>query len=167
MHSAHAARAADPRHPDKRHPRRKIVAKRRNKGEEKQTARKRIAILLRTARAEALGPDKDLAHAHGGLALRVARRYQVPLHADQKAQVCRKCGAYRTHDACRVRLRAGRITTTCLACGHVHRRPLHHARATGSAPAPALASAPASVGSNKPQSASNPSIPAPTPEASS
>ncbi len=100
------------------------VAKRRNKGEEKQTARKRIAILLRTARAEALGPDKDLAHSHGELALRVARRYQVPLYPDQKAQVCRKCGAYRTTDASRVRIRAGRIVTSCLQCGHTHRRPV-------------------------------------------
>ena len=100
------------------------MAKRRNKGEEKHVARKRIAILLGAARREALGPDRDLADDHAGLALRVARRYQVPLRPDQKALVCRKCGAFRSHDASRVRLRAGRVTTTCLRCGHVHRRPL-------------------------------------------
>ncbi len=100
------------------------MAKRRNKGEEKHLARKRIHRLLLAARSEAGGPDADLADRYGELALRVARRYQVPLYPDQKAQVCRKCGAYRTTGSSRVRLRAGRITTTCLRCGHVHRRPL-------------------------------------------
>lgn len=100
------------------------MGKRRNKGEEKVLARRRIDRLLAAARAEALGPDRDLADAHAGLALRVARRYQTGLRRDQKAQVCRKCGAYRTPDSSRVRLRAGRITTTCLRCGSVHRRPL-------------------------------------------
>lgn len=100
------------------------MAKRRNKGEEKQTARRRIDRLLTAARSEALGPDRDLADRHAGLALRVARRHQTGLRPDQKAQVCRRCGAYRTHDSSRVRLRAGKITTTCLRCGAVHRRPL-------------------------------------------
>lgn len=100
------------------------MAKRRNKGEEKHLARRRIDRLLAVARREALGPDRDLADAHAGLALRIARRYQTGLRRDQRAQVCRKCATYRTHETCRVRLRAGRVTTTCLRCGDVHRRPL-------------------------------------------
>lgn len=113
------------------------MARRRNKGEEKHIARKRIDALLAAARSETLGPDRDLADRHAGLALRVARRYQATLRPDQKAQVCRKCGAYRTHDSSRVRLRAGKITTTCLRCGAVHRRPLApRATAAPAAPSP-------------------------------
>lgn len=99
------------------------MARRRNKGEEKQIARARVHRLLAQARVEALGPDADLADRYATLARRVAMRYQLTLYPDQKTQVC-KCGAYRRPAHTRVRITRGRITTTCTACGHVRRRPL-------------------------------------------
>ncbi len=100
------------------------MARRRNKGEERQIVRRRLDVLLARARDESLGPDRDLAHRYGDLATRLARRYQFSLQPGQKAQVCRKCRAYRTGETSRVRLQQGRIITTCLSCGHIHRRPL-------------------------------------------
>lgn len=100
------------------------MARRRNKGEEKQTARQRIDDLLAQARREALGPDDDLADRAASVALAVARRYQAPLRPSQKVQVCRACATYRRAATSRVRVHRGRIVTTCLACRTVRRRPL-------------------------------------------
>lgn len=100
------------------------VARRRDKGEEKRIVQRRIRLLLERAEDEAGGPDADLAPRYTDLARRIARRYQMPLVPDQKARLCRKCGAYRTGDAARVRVHRGRLITTCLQCGHIHRRPL-------------------------------------------
>lgn len=99
------------------------MARRRNKGEEKQIARQRVRRLLDEARDEALGPDADLADRYAALARRVAMRYQVPLRADQKVHVC-KCGVYRRPANTRVRIARGRVNTHCLACGKIRRRPL-------------------------------------------
>ena len=97
------------------------MARRRNKGEERAVAKRRIDTLLAVAEREAAGPDADLAHAHARTARRIALRYQMKPPA-LKALTCRKCGVLRTSTTTRVRLR-GRITTTC-TCGHIHRRPL-------------------------------------------
>lgn len=99
------------------------MARRRNKGEERQVVRRRIAVLLGRARAESLGPDAGLADRYGALSIALAKRYQSPLEPDQKAQVCRKCHTYRRPGTSRVRVHRHRIVTTCLRCGHVHRRP--------------------------------------------
>ncbi|HUR61518.1 MAG TPA: hypothetical protein VM286_04050 [Candidatus Thermoplasmatota archaeon] len=101
------------------------MARRRNKSEERGTASRRIDALLRAARGEMLAGRHDLAHRYGTLSLRVAQKYQSGLTAPQKAQLCRKCGAPRSAATSRTRLHAGRLVTTCLACGAVARRPLH------------------------------------------
>ncbi len=100
------------------------MARRRNKGEERQIVRRRLDVLLRQARVESLGPDRDLAGRYGQIAIRVARRYQMALSPAQKAQLCKKCQAFRTSATARVRLHNHRIITTCLSCGDVHRRPM-------------------------------------------
>lgn len=107
------------------------MARRRNKGEEKQIARRRVHTLLSAARDEALGPDTDLADRYARLARRVAMRYQLTLAPDQKTQVCRDCGAYRVPAHTRVRVHRGRIVTTCLACGSIRRRPLERSHEPG------------------------------------
>lgn len=99
------------------------MAKRRNKGEERQIAARRIDALLDRARGETLGPDADLADRYATIASQVARKYQMPLRPHQKAQVCRSCQAYRRSETHRVRIHRGRIITTC-PCGRIHRRPL-------------------------------------------
>lgn len=101
------------------------MAKRRDKGEERAVAERRIRALLAAARVERLGtPGSPLPDRYAHLALRVAQRYQTGLPRDAKSQVCRACGAYRSSTSSRTRLGAGRIAVTCLNCGHVARRPL-------------------------------------------
>jgi RNase P subunit RPR2 len=103
----------------------KRMAKRRDKGEERALAERRIRTLLARARAEHLAaPGSALPDRYAALSLRVAQKYQTGLPADAKAQVCRACGAYRTPATSRTRLSGGRIATTCLRCGAVARRPL-------------------------------------------
>jgi RNase P subunit RPR2 len=102
------------------------VARRRNKSEERDVAQARIGRLLALGRAELLGGRAELADRYAGLGLRVAQKYQTGLTRAQKAQVCRKCGAFRSAATSRTRLRAGRIAVTCLRCGAVARRPVLH-----------------------------------------
>jgi ribonuclease P protein subunit RPR2 len=102
------------------------VAKRRNKSEERLVASRRIDALLGRARVEALSGNRGLADRYSTLSLRIAQKYQSGLEPSQKAQLCRACGAYRTTATSRTRLRGGRLTVTCLACGAVARRPLDH-----------------------------------------
>ncbi|HEX2066340.1 MAG TPA: hypothetical protein VHI93_05955 [Candidatus Thermoplasmatota archaeon] len=103
----------------------KPVARRRNKGEERDTATRRIDQLLAAARAETLARRPGLAHRYGQLSLRIAQKYQSGLTPSQKAALCRKCGAPRSAATSRTRLAAGRLAVTCLVCGHIARRPLH------------------------------------------
>jgi RNase P subunit RPR2 len=101
------------------------MAKRRDKGEERALAERRIRTLLSRARAEHLADRASvLPDRYAALSLRVAQKYQTGLPADAKAQVCRACGVYRTPSTSRTRLSGGRIATTCLKCGAVARRPL-------------------------------------------
>jgi len=99
------------------------MARRRNKSEERDIAEARIGRLLSLAR-EAAKAEPGRADRYAGLALRVAQRYQTGLPAAAKREACRKCGAYRTSATSRTRLRAGRVSVTCLRCGTVRRRPL-------------------------------------------
>jgi RNase P subunit RPR2 len=94
------------------------MAKRRNKSEERDVAVSRIDALLRSARV-----DPARAGRLGALALGVARKHQTGLTPAQKSQVCRKCARVRTSATSRVRIRAGRIVTSC-TCNFIHRRPL-------------------------------------------
>ncbi len=110
------------------------MARRRNKSEERDIAAARIGKLLEAARTEALAGRGDLADRYGSLCLRIAEKYQTGLDAEAKAQLCRKCGAFRLPGkSSRTRITAGRIVTTCLRCGDASRR-LLHGRAPSSTP---------------------------------
>lgn len=109
------------------------MAKRRDKGEERATAVRRLDQLLAAARAERNGGRPDLADRYGKLALAVAQKYQTGLEARHKAELCRKCGAVASAATRRVRVVAGRIVTTCLRCDAVRRQPLEP-RPSGGAP---------------------------------
>lgn len=102
------------------------MARRRNKGEEKRIAQTRVRVLLQRARREALGPDTDLADRYTTLVRKVGRRYQMPLAANQKVQVCKGCDTYRVPGrTSRTRIHSRRLITTCTKCGRIERRPLH------------------------------------------
>src|SRR5688572_27009526 len=81
------------------------VARRRNKSEERDVAQARIGRLLALGRAELLGARAELADRYAALGLRVAQKYQTGLTRAQKAQLCRKCGAFRSAATSRTRLR--------------------------------------------------------------
>ena len=101
------------------------MAKRRDKGEERAVAERRIATLLAHARAEHLADGASpLPDRYAALSLRIAQRYQTGLPPAAKAQLCRACGAYRTGATSRTRLTGGRLSVTCLRCGAVARRPI-------------------------------------------
>jgi RNase P subunit RPR2 len=101
------------------------MAKRRDKEAERATAERRMRTLLARARAEHLADRASpLPDRYAALTLRLAQRYQTGLPREAKTQVCRACGAYRTPSSSRTRLGGRRITTTCLRCGAVARRPL-------------------------------------------
>lgn len=107
------------------------MARRRNKSEERLVAAARITKLLALARSEALCGRTELADRYGALCLRIAEKYQSGLEPASKAQICRKCGAFRlAGKTSRVRITAGRIVTTCLRCRDVRRRPVRAASIT-------------------------------------
>jgi RNase P subunit RPR2 len=115
------------------------MAKRRDKGEERAVAERRISTLLARARAEHLADAASpLPDRYAALSLRIAQRYQTGLPREAKAQVCRACGAYRTATTSRTRLTGGRLSVTCLRCGAVARRPI--APRAGAKPNPAAPS---------------------------
>lgn len=98
---------------------------RRDKGEERAIATRRIDVLLARARAEAMGRRGDLADRYVRIGLEIAQKYQSGLTPAQKAQVCRACGAFRVPGrTSRTRMSGGKVATTCLRCGDVSRRPL-------------------------------------------
>ena len=109
------------------------MARRRDKGEERAVAERRIRLLLERARAEHLAArgGSPLPDRYVALSLRLAQRYQTGLPRDAKAAVCKACGTFRTSATSRTRLVGGRIATTCLRCGEVVRRPLHGAPSAG------------------------------------
>ena len=118
------------------------MAKRRDKGAERAVAGDRIRTLLSRARAEHLADHASpLPDRYAALALRVAQKYQTGLPRDAKAQLCRACGAFRSPATSRTRLSGGRISTTCLRCGAVARRPLHSRPQAVAAEPPAKAEA--------------------------
>lgn len=100
------------------------MARRRNKSEERDVAQARIARLLVLGRAELLAGHAARADRYAALGLRVAQKYQAGLSRVTKMMVCRKCASFRSSATSRTRVRAGRLTTTCLRCGHVARRPI-------------------------------------------
>ena len=114
------------------------MARRRDKGEERAVAERRIRHLLARARAEHLAAVRAGAGAsplpdrYAALSLRLAQRYQTGLPRDAKAAVCKACGTFRTAATSRTRLSGGRIATTCLRCGDVARRPLASSGGKGS-----------------------------------
>lgn len=107
-------------------PRGMRMPRRRNKGEERDVAVRRIDVLLARARAEALAGRGELADRYAHIGLAIAEKYQTGRTPAQKTQVCRGCTAFLVPGrTSRTRIAAGRVITTCLRCHHVARRPIH------------------------------------------
>ena len=101
---------------------------RRNKGEEREIARERVARLVEQAEEALRLGRRDRADRYAQLAWRVKTRYQLR-RSPVDGRVCRGCFAFlQPGTTSRVRLRQGRRVTTCLACGRVRRVVLAQAR---------------------------------------
>jgi len=97
---------------------------RRQRGAERRIATERIGILFRLAEGRALARDFSHANRYTSLALRIGTRYNVRIPREFRRRFCRSCHAYLLPSVnCRVRVRQGRITVTCGACGAVRRMP--------------------------------------------
>ncbi|HUS56946.1 MAG TPA: hypothetical protein VMY17_02895 [Thermoplasmata archaeon] len=83
----------------------------------------RIARLFELARLEAVSGREERARRYVSLALRVGERYKVP--ASRKRTYCSSCKTFFVPPRnVRVRTGSGRLSITCLACGHIQRYPL-------------------------------------------
>lgn len=97
---------------------------RRRRGAERLIAGERIDILFRLAEERALARDFRRANRYTGLALRIGTRYNVRIPREFRRRFCRSCHTFLLPAVnCRVRVRQGRITVTCGACGAVRRMP--------------------------------------------
>lgn len=101
---------------------RRHVSKRDAKG----IADERVDNLFELAsQAAAEGNDPRAKH-YVELALRMQERHKVP--AKHKRRYCRECHAFfMPPRTVRVRTGGGRVSMTCLVCGHIQRYPIGRA----------------------------------------
>jgi ribonuclease P protein subunit RPR2 len=89
----------------------------------KDIAEERVDVLFEEAEAEARKGDDARARRYVGLALRMSERHKVK--ARHKRTYCPECLTYFVPPRnVRVRTNSGRVTMTCLSCGHVQRYPM-------------------------------------------
>ncbi|MGD9963408.1 MAG: ribonuclease P protein component 4 [Thermoplasmata archaeon] len=89
----------------------------------KDIAEERVDILFEEAAAEARRGNDVRAKRYVGLALRMSERHKVK--ASHKRTYCPECHVYFVPPRnVRVRTGSGRVSMTCLSCGHVLRYPL-------------------------------------------
>lgn len=88
-------------------------------------AKERIKILFSLAEGEAGQRNFKRADRYVSLARKIGMRYNVRLPREFRLRICKQCDSYLMPSlTCRVRLQNRRISTTCLKCGRVMRRPL-------------------------------------------
>ncbi len=91
--------------------------------EGREIADERIDRLFELARLEAVSGREERARRYVSLALRLGERYKVP--ATHKRTYCSSCRTFFVPPRnVRVRTGNGRVSMTCLACGHIQRYPL-------------------------------------------
>lgn len=96
-----------------------------SKAERRRIGIERVERLLSLAEQAALEGRLDDAHRYSELAWRVKTRNLVPMLPALRTQVCRGCRAFLLASrTARVRVTGAKVSTTCLRCGRVHRRPL-------------------------------------------
>jgi len=77
---------------------------------------------------ESFDEDPGLSKRYVFLARRIGMRHRVRMPSYLKRRICKGCGAYLVPGvSCRVRMRSGRVVTTCMECGHHKRIPYHKA----------------------------------------
>jgi ribonuclease P protein subunit RPR2 len=90
-----------------------------------QIARERIDLLMKEADRAATAGRLDRADRYVDMARRVGMRYNVRVPTAYRRRFCRACYGYlMPGTTSRIRVKRGRVVTTCLRCGHVNRIPL-------------------------------------------
>jgi ribonuclease P protein subunit RPR2 len=93
------------------------------KRDAKDIARERIDRLFALAEQAVREGDGARSKRYVSLALRIGERHKV--RSGHKRTYCRACHSFFIPPTnVRIRTGRGRISTTCLACGHVSRYPL-------------------------------------------
>jgi ribonuclease P protein subunit RPR2 len=94
-----------------------------SKRDAKDLAEERVDRLFDLAEESALGGNDVRAKRYVDLALRMSERHKV--RAIHKRRYCPECHAFFVPPrTVRVRTGSGRVSMTCLGCGHVTRYPL-------------------------------------------
>ena len=92
-----------------------------------RAAQERIQDLFSLAEVEARAPVPNLSRRYVSLARRIGMRYNVRLLREYRDLYCRGCSTFWVEGrTVRTRLRGGRRTQTCLACGRARRVVLKH-----------------------------------------
>lgn len=87
-------------------------------------AAQRIQRLLELAEAEVKKGNETRSDRYVQLARKIGMRYRVRIPPDLKIAICKGCHSLLIPGkSARVRLRGDYITTTCLKCGMMMRRP--------------------------------------------
>ncbi|MEM2124259.1 MAG: ribonuclease P protein component 4 [Methanolinea sp.] len=99
------------------------MTKRSPRSDARRIARERIAILFARAR-EVFHAEPHLSDRYISLARRIAMKLRVRLDREYRRQFCHRCYRYLVPGVnARVRIARGKVTVTCLACGHRARFP--------------------------------------------
>jgi ribonuclease P protein subunit RPR2 len=93
------------------------------KKDAKDIAKERMDRLFALAKAEARSGNPDRAKRYVDLALKIGERHKV--RTGHKRTFCRSCHSFFVPPKnVRVRTGRGKVSMTCLACGHIARYPL-------------------------------------------
>ena len=94
-----------------------------SKKDARNLAEQQVSRLFELAEHEARSGNEDRASRYVSLAIRVSERYKVP--ARHKRTYCPSCHAFFVPPRnVRVRTGGGRVSMSCLRCGHVLRYPI-------------------------------------------
>jgi len=89
----------------------------------KDMAYERILLLFELAH-EQFKTHPKRSDRYVGLARRIGMRYRLRIPGELKKQICKHCHAYLVQGSnARTRLQGTHITTTCMVCGKVMRKP--------------------------------------------
>jgi len=93
----------------------------------KDIASERIEQLFELAELEEVNGNHERSKRYVSLALRIGERHKVP--SGHKRSYCPECLSYFVPPRnVRVRTGRGRVSMTCLSCGHVLRYPIKTSR---------------------------------------
>ncbi len=89
-----------------------------------EIAKKRIDVLFSLAQKMAEEGNIGFSDRYVDLAFKIGTRYNVRIPGRYRSLYCRSCHSYLlSGTSSRARLNTGKLTVTCLRCGHCYRHP--------------------------------------------